>query len=215
MFYTVVTTVVLLACALFGALLSGPLNRATRKPQPLLPTPEQVGGVGIGTVRTISDTITIDVESISGQRFVGRLRPQGDDTVLTELHAGVVLLVTFDPTAREQLSLADDMVAVRSEFDQMFLRKGLVTREELALIRTGTKSRGIVTAMTATGAEREDYREVELDLMVRRPGGGQFPAHETTLVPASALSRLTPGALIDAYYRSGDESSVAVCVPPR
>ena len=69
--------------------------------------------------------------------------------------------------------------------------------------------------MRTTGDAREDYREVELDLMVRRPEGGQFPAHETTLVPASALTEVAPGCVVDAYYRRGDESSVAVCVPPR
>ena len=49
--------------------------------------------------------------------------------------------------------------------------------------------------------------------MVRRPGGGQFPVHETALVPSSALGRVTPGSIVDAYYRSDDETAVAVCVP--
>jgi hypothetical protein len=124
------------------------------------------------------------------------------------------LLVTFDPTARERLSLADDIAAVRSEFDQMLVRKGLATRFQLELIRHGIRSRGVVTAMRTTGDAREDYREVELDLMVVRPEGGQFPAHETTLIPASALAEVAPGSVVDAYYRSGDESAVAVCVPP-
>jgi hypothetical protein len=68
--------------------------------------------------------------------------------------------------------------------------------------------------MRTTGDAREDYREVELDLMVSRPEGGQFPAHETALIPASALAEVTPGSVVDAYYLSGDESAVAVCVPP-
>jgi hypothetical protein len=103
---------------------------------------------------------------------------------------------------------------VRTAFDQMLVGKGLVTPAQMDLIRNGTKSRGIVTAMRTTGAAREDYREVELDLMVRRIVGGQFPAHETALVPESALTKVAPGSVIDAYYRSGDESSVAVSVPP-
>jgi hypothetical protein len=96
----------------------------------------------------------------------------------------------------------------------MLVRKGLVTHGQLELIRHGTKSRGVVTGMRATGEAREDHREVELDLMVSRPEGGQFPAHETALVPASALAEVAPGSVVDAYYRRGDESSVAVCVPP-
>ena len=51
----------------------------------------------------------------------------------------------------------------------MLVRKGLITGEQLDLIRNGTKSHAVVTGMRATGAAREDYREVELDLMVRRP----------------------------------------------
>lgn len=214
MSYLLVTALLLLLSAAVGAAVCASSTKTTRDPDLLLQSPDRPGGVGRGTVRTVSDAITIDVESISGQRFVGRLRPSGGEPALAELHPGVVLLVTFDPAAREQLSLADDMAAVRSEFDQMLLRKGLVTRGHLDLIRNGTKSRGIVTAMKWTGAVREDYREVELDLMVRRPAGGQFPAHETTLIPASALPELTPGCLVDAFYRSGDESSVAVCVSP-
>jgi hypothetical protein len=142
--------------------------------------------------------------------FVGRLRKEAT----AAMRPGVVLMVTFDPAARERLSLADDMAAVRSAFDQMLLRKGLVSRAQLDLIRNGTRSRGVVTAMRTTGATREDYREVELDLMVRRPAGGQFPAHETALVPESSLGGVAPGCVIDAYYHAGNESTVAVCVPP-
>lgn len=136
------------------------------------------------------------------------------DAVMPDLPPGVVLLVAFDPAARERLSPPDDIMAVRSAFDRMLIRKGLLTHGQLELIRHGTRSRGMVTGVRTTGGAREDYREVELDLMVRRPEGGQFPAHETTLIPASALAGVTPGSLVDAYYRSGDESAVAVCVPP-
>lgn len=105
----------------------------------------------------------------------------------------------------------DELVA---EFDHMLIRKGLMTGAQLALIRHGTRSRGVVTGMRATGAAREDFREVELDLMVSRPGGGQFPATEVALIPASSLAKVAPGSVIDAYYRHGDESAVAVCVSP-
>jgi hypothetical protein len=201
--------IIVLACAAVGAALACPLVRRMHESSAVPPGANPA--VGIGTVRTVADPITVDVESVSGQRFVGRLRQRAGEP---DLRPGVVLLVAFDPAARERLSLADDIVAVRSEFDQMLVRKGLATSSELELIRHGTRSRGVVTAMRATGDAREDYREVELDLMVLRPEGGQFPAHETTLIPASALAEVTPGSVVDAYYRSGDESAVAVCVPP-
>jgi hypothetical protein len=114
----------------------------------------------------------------------------------------------------ERLITIDEIMAVRAAFDEMLLDKGLITGEQLELIRHGTKSRGVVTAMRTTGAACEDFREVELDLMVKKAGGGQFPAHETALVPASSLERVYPGSVIDTYYRPGDESTIAVCVPP-
>jgi hypothetical protein len=170
--------------------------------------------VGIGTVRAASGPITVDVESVFGQRFVGRLRHRRNDPVVAALRPGVVLLVTFDPAAHHAVSLADDMTAVRSAFDRMLVRKGLVTAAQLELIRHGTRSHAVVTAVAHTGGAREDYREVELDLMVRRAGGGQFPAHETVLIPASAVTGVLPGSVVDTYYREGNESAVAVCVPP-
>ena len=94
------------------------------------------------------------------------------------------------------------------------VRKGLLTGDQLDLIRNGTKSHAVVTGMRTTGASREDHREVILDVMVRKPGGGQFPARETTLIPASSLAKVSPGSIIDTYYLAGDESAVAVCVPP-
>jgi hypothetical protein len=204
-----------LACIALGAALAGAL--AYRAQRAIASRPVSAGArtaVGIGTVRSVAEPIIVDVESVSGQRFVGRLRHGVDEPEMADLRPGVVLLVAFDPAARERLSLADDMLAVRSAFDQMLLLKGLVTPNQLELIRSGIRSRALVTAMRATGAAREDYREVELDFMVRRPEGGQFPAHETALVPASALQEISPGSEIDAYYRRGDESMVAVCVPP-
>ncbi|MGV0744772.1 hypothetical protein [Mycolicibacterium sp. XJ870] len=113
--------------------------------------------------------------------------------------------------ATERLVTIEELIA---EFDHMLIRKGLMTSAQLALIRDGTRSRGIVTGMRATGTTREDFREVELDLMVSRPGGGQFPARETALIPASSLAKVVPGSVIDAYYRPGDETAIAVCVCP-
>lgn len=212
---TTLILIVFLVLLAIGAALAGPLARAplAGADTPSAPTSPSVA---IGTVRSVSDLVTVDVESVSGERFVGRLRArEGGDGGTPGLRPGVVLLVAFDPAERDRLVLADDMVAVRAAFDRMLLRKGLVTAAELALIRTGIRCRGIVTGMRATGGAREDFREVELDLMVSRPEGGQFPAHEVTLVPESALAEVAPGSVVDAYYRRGDESTVAVCVPPR
>jgi hypothetical protein len=116
--------------------------------------------------------------------------------------------------AGERLATVDDMLAVRAAFDEMLVHKGLVTGDQIDLIRHGAKSQAVVTGMRATGEIREDHREVELAVMVRRLGGGQFPARERALIPASSLARVSPGSVIETYYRPGDESAVAVCVPP-
>ncbi|MEO3761714.1 hypothetical protein ABGB19_25970 [Mycobacterium sp. B14F4] len=132
----------------------------------------------------------------------------------TLLHRSRIELPTNSDEADERLAAADDILAARADFDRMLVRKGLVTGEHVLLIRHGTKSRAVVTGMKATGAAREDHREVELDVMVKRPEGGQFPAHGRALIPASCLTKVAPGSIIDTYYRWGDESAVAVSVPP-
>ncbi len=114
----------------------------------------------------------------------------------------------------ERLATAAEMLAVRAAFDEMLVRKGLVTGDQLDLIRHGTKSRAVVTGMRTTGASREDHREVELDVMVTKPEGGQFPAHEKALIPASSLAKVSPGSIVITYYRVGRRPAVAVCVPP-
>lgn len=84
-------------------------------------------------------------------------------------------------------------------------------RRPLSRIVRGT---GVVTARYDTGVTQGDCREVRLDLMVTRPRGGQFAARETTLIPASSLDSVAPGCVVDAYYRRGDETMVAVCISP-
>ncbi len=203
--------------AAIGEIIAAPALRQSPGPHSL--PPDELPGaraVGIGTVRSVTDPVIVEVEveGASGPTFIGSLRHRDVDADVTRLRPGVVLLVTFDPAAREHLWMADDMVAVRVAFDQMLVRKGLVSHAQLDLIRHGTRSRGIITAMRATGFSREDYLEVELDLMVSRPDGGQFPAQETALIPRSALDGLVPGSVIDTYYRRGDEDVVTVCVQP-
>jgi hypothetical protein len=153
----------------------------------------------------------MEVQSVTGATFTGLLR---DDSVAEALRPGTVLMVAFDPAAREHLSLADDMLAVRAVFDRMLVDKGLLTGAQLDMIRHGIRSCGVVTGMQRTGEAREDHREVELDVMVSRPDGGQFAVHETTLIPASSMARVAPGSVVDTYYRQGDESEVAISVPP-
>ena len=158
--------------------------------------------------------VVVEVESVNGQRFTGRLCHREGDPAVSALRPGVILLVSFDPRARDRLSLADDVVAVHASAAHTLPRHGLLTRDQLDLIRHGTRSAGVVTGMRATGYAGDGLREVELDVMVSRRGGGQFPAHETTVVPSSQLPRVAPGSIIDAYYRPSDESTIAVCLPP-
>lgn len=68
--------------------------------------------VGVGTVRTAAEQVFIEVVSVSGETFVGRLAGGGGDTDVSMLRPGLVVLVAFDPAAPEELSLPTDAEAV-------------------------------------------------------------------------------------------------------
>jgi hypothetical protein len=79
--------------------------------------------VGVGTVRTVVDDepetagerqIWIEVSSVHGGTFIGRLVHHDAAADLSTIRPGLLVLVAFDPAAREQLSLADDILAVRA-----------------------------------------------------------------------------------------------------
>lgn len=129
-----------------------------------------------------------------------------------DLRPGVVVAVRFDPRRRDELVLADDFVAARAAFDHMLIRKGLTTAQKIDLVRRGNRSQGVVTAVRVTGVVIEDHQEITVDLMVGRTDGGQFAARDTTFIPTSSVPTVTPGSVIDAYYRTVDESTIAITV---
>ncbi|WP_445165339.1 hypothetical protein ACTXG7_15555 [Mycolicibacterium sp. Dal123E01] len=208
-----VVSAIALASIIVAAGLTGQPPRTPRPRRARCPR-----SIGVGTVQMVAGAddpvIVVEVESVAGQRFTGRLCHGQDDPIVSSLRPGVIVLVSFDPASRKQLSLADDAIAVRAATDHALLRQGVLTHDQLDVIRFGTRSCGVVTGMRPTGRERADHCEVELDLMVTRPGGGQFPAREITLVAEAALTKVSPGSIIDTYYLPDDESAVAVCVPP-
>ncbi|MDT5220865.1 MAG: hypothetical protein QOF15_2970 [Mycobacterium sp.] len=86
-------------------------------------TTEDGIAVGVGTVRTVVDDepdaaserqIWIEVSNVDGDTFIGRLVHHDGAADLSSLRPGLLVLVAFDPAAREQLSLADDVLAVRA-----------------------------------------------------------------------------------------------------
>lgn len=76
----------------------------------------EAGGrtVGVGTVRTVQRQIFIEVVAVSGETFVGKLARCDGGVDVSVLRPGLVVLVAFDPTAREELSLPDDVLAVHA-----------------------------------------------------------------------------------------------------
>jgi hypothetical protein len=81
--------------------------------------------VGVGTVcasctesTAAADVshIFIEVVAVSGETFIGKLARCGDDPDVSALRPGLVVLVAFDPGAREELSLPDDVLAVRASW---------------------------------------------------------------------------------------------------
>ena len=86
----------------------------------LIATPQQTmaagRALGVGTVRSTADErqLFVEVVSVSGETFIGKLAHGADFQDVSALCPGLVILVAFDPTAREQLSLPDDVLAVRA-----------------------------------------------------------------------------------------------------
>jgi hypothetical protein len=82
--------------------------------------------IGVGTVCAVGNEesvtadgerqIFIEVVAVSGETFIGKLaRCEGDPDV-SMLRPGLVVLVAFDPAAREELSLPDDVMAVHASW---------------------------------------------------------------------------------------------------
>ena len=78
--------------------------------------------VGVGTVRSMGDErqVFIEVVAVSGETFIGKLALTNQvcdgDPDLSVLRPGLVVLVAFDPAAREELSLPDDVLAVHASW---------------------------------------------------------------------------------------------------
>ncbi|ATO61149.1 hypothetical protein [Mycobacterium avium] len=70
--------------------------------------------VGVGTVRKVKRQVFIEVVAVSGETFIGKLARCDADLDLSVLRPGLVVLVAFDPAAREELSLPDDVLAVHA-----------------------------------------------------------------------------------------------------
>jgi hypothetical protein len=70
--------------------------------------------VGVGTVQEVGDErqVLIEVVAVSGETFVGKLARRGPEEDLSMLRPGLVVLVAFDPAAREELSLPNGEQAV-------------------------------------------------------------------------------------------------------
>lgn len=74
--------------------------------------------VGVGTVRTVAGQrqVFVEVVAVSGETFIGRLARCEDGLDGSVLRPGLVVLVAFDPAAREELSLPDDVLAVHASW---------------------------------------------------------------------------------------------------
>lgn len=84
---------------------------------------EEGPAVGVGTVvgadldggAAGEREIWVEVDSVHGDTFIGRLVRDDGDPAVSMLRPGLVVLVAFDPAAREELSLPDDVLAVRAK----------------------------------------------------------------------------------------------------
>ena len=72
--------------------------------------------IGVGTVRAVGPQVFVEVVAVSGETFVGKLACGEGDPDASILRPGLVVLVAFDPAAREELSLPDDVLAVQASW---------------------------------------------------------------------------------------------------
>jgi hypothetical protein len=78
--------------------------------------------VGVGTVIDGDGSgggqrqVFVEVVAVSGETFIGKLVRGDGELDLSRLRPGLVVLVAFDPAAREELSLPDDMLAVHASW---------------------------------------------------------------------------------------------------
>ncbi|MDT5258869.1 MAG: hypothetical protein QOD10_3949 [Mycobacterium sp.] len=74
--------------------------------------------VGVGTVQKVGTErqVFVEVVAVSGETFVGKLARCDRDEDMSMLRPGLVVLVAFDPAAREELSLPDDVLAVHASW---------------------------------------------------------------------------------------------------
>jgi hypothetical protein len=74
--------------------------------------------VGVGTVQKVGNErqVFVEVVAVSGETFVGKLARCDRDEDMSMLRPGLVVLVAFDPAAREELSLPDDVLAVHASW---------------------------------------------------------------------------------------------------
>jgi hypothetical protein len=74
--------------------------------------------VGVGTVQKVGNRrqVFVEVVAVSGETFVGKLARRDRDEDMSMLRPGLVVLVAFDPAAREKLSLPDDVLAVHASW---------------------------------------------------------------------------------------------------
>jgi hypothetical protein len=70
--------------------------------------------VGLGTVRKVNRRAFIEVVAVSGETFIGKLARCDGGLDMSMLRPGLLVLVAFDPAAREELSLPDDVLAVHA-----------------------------------------------------------------------------------------------------
>jgi hypothetical protein len=70
--------------------------------------------VGVGTVQKVANErqVFVEVVAVSGESFVGKLARRDRDEDMSMLRPGLVVLVAFDPAAREELSLPIEEQAV-------------------------------------------------------------------------------------------------------
>ncbi|MBZ2196519.1 hypothetical protein [Occultella gossypii] len=204
--------------AVFGATLRGPLMRWIMRDE----NATADSGIAVGRVVSLNRTalsvndvpqqrLVLDVETPDGGRFRSQATQLIPEHELGAFEPGALLPVRYRPGRTRSVSLiADSSDAAQAALNDYLVGKGLITPQDLDVARRGVRTSAVVTAATPTGQVRDGHTQLQLDVLVARPDGSQYPVTQRLFVPASQLSRVHVGSRVATFVLPEDEQRVSV-----
>ncbi|WP_154795271.1 hypothetical protein [Occultella kanbiaonis] len=159
--------------------------------------------------------LVLDVETPQGQRFRAEARTLVAHHELGQLTVGAHYPVRYraEDLSTVELAVDADPDQIQTAFNAVMVRRGLTAPEAIEVAERGVPTTGVVTALVPTGRVREGHTEMEVQLLVNRPDGSQYPATKTSFVPQSAITAVQVGRVVQMRVLPWDEQRIALALP--